>query len=113
MSPAGLEALGGRTNATLPPPAVGPGVAAYGIGAVPWYQLSPGLANATGLNVGMPIPQMPEPKVATFTYRNVEVLSALQKLTGKDFDYDVNAWRQWVAQSFNPNPKPARNVPQP
>ena len=27
--------------------------------------------------------------VETFTYRNVEVLNALQKLTGEDFGYDV------------------------
>jgi hypothetical protein len=108
-----LKAMNNSGIVLQSPAAVGPGVVAYGISAVPWYQLTPGVANAAGLNIGMPIPQMPEPKVATFTYRNVEVLTALQKLTGQDFGYDVDAWRQWVAQSFNPNPTPLRRVPQP
>jgi hypothetical protein len=49
----------------------------------------------------------------TFTSRNVEVLAALQRLTGQDFEYDVARWRAWVARSFNPRPAPARRVPQP
>ena len=73
------------------PPAVGHGVVAYGMSAVPWYQLSsPGVAPVWGSPPGSPANQLPEPKVATFTYRNVEVLAALQKLTGQDFGYDVD-----------------------
>ncbi len=96
------------------PPVVGYGVVAYGVSAVPWSQVTPGLAINAGISPGMQLNQgAPEPKVATFTYRNVEVLSALQKLTGEDFGYDVESWNRWVARSFNPNPRPARRVPQP
>jgi hypothetical protein len=108
-------ALKAMTNSGIvlqTPPAVGPGVVAYGMTAVPYYQL-PGLPGPAGLPLGAPINQMPEPKVATFTYRNTEVLTALQKLTGQDFGYDVAAWRNWVARSFNPHPEPVRRVPQP
>jgi hypothetical protein len=108
--------LRGMTNGGVvlqSPPAISNGVVAYGVAAVPWYQMTPGVATAAGLNPGVQINQMPEPKVATFTYRNVEVLAALQKLTGQDFGYDVDAWHKWVSQSFNPNPRPARRVPQP
>ncbi len=125
LSPAGAMMMGGAgpgpslkamTNSGIvlqSPPVVGPGVAAYGLSAVPFYQMTPGVAGPAGLLPGVQINQMPEPKVATFTYRNTEVLNALQKLTGQDFGYDVGAWRSWVARSFNPNPKPVRRVPQP
>ncbi len=114
MGPApALKALNSSGIVVQTPPAVGPGVVAYGMSAIPWYQLSsPGVAASLGLTPGSR-PSLPEPKVATFTYRNVEVLSALQKLTGQDFGYDVTSWKRWVARSFNPNPKPSRLVPQP
>jgi hypothetical protein len=108
-----LKALNNYGFVVQSPPAVGPGVVAYGIAAVPWYQVTPGVASSAGIPLGMPIPQMPEPKVATFTYHNTEVLAALQKLCGQDFGYDTAAWREWVARSFNPNPTPVRRVPQP
>jgi len=65
-----------------------------------------------GAVAGTQIP-VPEPRVVPFTYRNVEVLAALQKMTGEDFGYDESAWRNWIAHKFNPNPKPSRRVPQP
>ncbi len=37
------------------------------------------------------------PKVVTRYARNDAVLDALVELTGKDFDYDVNAWKAWYA----------------
>ena len=46
-----------------------------------------------GPSIGSQINTQPEPRVVTFTYRNTEVLAALQKLTGQDFDYDIAAWR--------------------
>lgn len=125
LSPAGAIMMGGAgpgpalkamTNSGIvlqQPPVVGPGVVAYGMSAIPYYQMTPGTGGLAGLQPGVQINQMPEPKVATFTYRNTEVLNALQKLTGQDFGYDVDAWRDWVARSFNPNPKPVRRVPQP
>ncbi len=95
------------------PPLVSNGAVAYGMMAVPYYAMGSPSTGPTGLNLGAPLKGGPEPKVVTFTYRNVEVLAALQKLTGQDFGYDVDSWRRWVARSFNPNPKPARRVPQP
>jgi len=89
-------------------PVVSQGVVAYGTVSVPGYAM-PGL----GLTTGAQIPTQPEPRVVTFTYRNTEVLAALQKLTGQDFGYDVAAWRQWVSRDYNPTPRPARRVPQP
>ena len=107
-----IKALNSSGVVIQTPPAVGPGVVAYGVAAIPWYEMNPGVAASLGLTPGSRAP-VPEPKVATFTYRNVEVLTALQKLTGQDFGYDVASWNRWVARSFNPNPKPARRVPQP
>jgi hypothetical protein len=46
-------------------------------------------------------------------YRNQEVHDALVTLTGKDFGYNIDAWKSWLARDFNPNPDPARRVPQP
>jgi hypothetical protein len=94
--------------AILTPPAVSQGVVAYGVMSAPYYNLP-----VTPFDLGGQIQPRAEPRVVTFTFRNVEVLSALQKLTGKDFDYDVQAWRKWVSRGFNPNPTPARRVPQP
>jgi hypothetical protein len=59
-------------------------------------------------------PRLPEPGVATVTYKNVEVLKALEKLTGQDFGYDSEAWANWFSRSANTNPsKKTRKVPQP
>jgi hypothetical protein len=94
--------------AVLTPPAVSQGAVAYGSMSVPFYEMP-----AAGiLDVGTQIRQ-PEPRVMTFSYRNVEVLSALQKLTNEDFGYDMHAWRDWVSRKYNPNPRPARRVPEP
>ncbi len=94
--------------ALLTPPVVSQGAIAYGVTTTgPLYGPSLGLGT-----VGAPIRQ-PEPRLVTVTYRNVEVLAALQKMTGQDFDYDIDAWRQWVAHDFNPAPKPARRVAEP
>ena len=89
-------------------PVVAPGVVAFGTVSTPAYGL-PGL----GLTTGAQINTQAEPRLVTFTYRNTEVLAALQKLTGQDFDYDIVAWRRWVSREYNPTPKQARRVPQP
>ncbi len=84
------------------------GSVAYGVTTTgPLYGASLGLGT-----VGVPIRQ-PEPRLETFTFRNVEVLAALQKMTGQDFGYDIDSWRHWVAHDFNPAPKPARRVTEP
>jgi len=97
-------AMNNNNAVVLTPPAVSNGVVAYGATGVP-----------TGLvlgNVGAQIRQ-PEPRAVTFSYRNEEVLSALQKMTHQDFGYDIQAWRDWVSRQYNPEPRPARRVPQP
>jgi hypothetical protein len=92
------------------PPAVSNGAIAAGMGVIPYYA-APSLV--PGGNYAGPGRPIQDAHVETFTYRNVEVLGALQKLTGQDFGYDVDAWRRWVTRSFNPHPHPARRVPQP
>jgi hypothetical protein len=93
--------------AFMTPPVVGQGVVAFGTVSTPAYAVPPIGA------VGATINTQPEPRVVTFTYRNTEVLAALQKLTGQDFDYNVAAWREWVSRTYNPTPKASRRVPQP
>ena len=99
------------TLAYLTPPAMAPGVVAYGGFSVPYLsqdQLTGGMLGALP-----PSGRGPVPRLATYTYQNVEVLGALIKLTGQDFGYDDSAWRRWINRSFNPNPKPVRQIPQP
>ncbi len=89
------------------PPAVGPGAVAYGGFSVPNYWLMQG----TGLNVAPE--SRPDARVATFVYQNSEVRSALAKLTGKDFGFDVATWREWLRRTFKQRAAPARKLPQP
>jgi hypothetical protein len=51
--------------------------------------------------------------MVSYTFQNTEVLAALVKLTGQDFGYDGAAWRRWLRTSFQPEPVPAKRVPQP
>jgi hypothetical protein len=91
------------------PPVVSQGAVAYGIISAPIYAFPYGV----GFNPGAQINTTPEPRLLTFTFRNVEVLAALQKLTGQDFGYEVDQWRNWVSHDFNPAPAKARKVAQP
>jgi hypothetical protein len=108
--PAGFAplAMNGNSAAILTPPAVSRGVVAYGVMSAPYANLP-----IMPFDLGGQIPPRAEPRVVTFTFRNVEVLSALRKLTEQDFDYDVRSWRKWVSRDFHSNPTPARRVPQP
>jgi HEAT repeat protein len=101
-------AYNGSNIALQTPPVVSQGAVAYGIVTAPFYAPSLGLGN-----VGAQINNQPEPGVVTFTYRNVEVLAALEKMTGQDFGYDIAAWRHWASREFNPAPKPTRRVVEP
>ncbi len=101
-------AVNQSSMAVMTPAVVAPGVVARGFISAPWYDWPPGV----GFNLGRQIPA-PDLQVATYQYRNAEVLSALEKLTLQDFGYDVESWRAWMSRSFNPRPKPLRRVPQP
>jgi hypothetical protein len=93
------------------PPVVGGGAVAYGATSVPY-----GLPGGVGVSIGgggVQNDNRADVRVATYTYRNVEVLAALEKMTGKEFGYDIGEWHRWVSHEFNPAPKPARRVPQP
>jgi hypothetical protein len=100
----------GSALAVQTPPAVSQSAVAYGMMSVPY-----GIQSGVGVSIGggTQADTRPDLHLATFTYRNVEVLAALQKLTGKDFGYDIGPWRDWVSREFNPRPRPARRVPQP
>ena len=107
-----MMAFNGSSIAYLTPPAVGPGVVAYGAVSAPFY--NPAQLNGNNmLGVGSGPNRGPTLRAVTFSYENTEVLAALVKLTGQDFGYDAAAWRRWIKASFNPNPKPVRQVPQP
>ena len=87
--------------AFMTPPLVSSGAVAYGVTSGPTYGATTFAAGgpAGGLTI-----RAPEPRVVTYTFRNVEVLSALQKLTGRDFGYDIPSWKRWIAHDFNPRP---------
>jgi HEAT repeats len=109
-----LMALNQNWAAYLTGPVVGPGVAAYGATSVPYYGSPPPFFGGGLMSVGGGgSSRAPTPKVATFTYRNTEVLAALTRLTGQDFGYNMGAWKRWMKLSFNPHPNPVRQVPQP
>jgi hypothetical protein len=108
--------------------AVGPGVVAFGASAVPAYPLPPLPSEMAFVTGGTPPPAAslgvsaggglnasrgPVPRMVSYTFQNTEVLAALVKLTGQDFGYDGAAWRRWLRTSFQPEPVPARRVPQP
>jgi hypothetical protein len=93
-------------------PAMAPNAVGYGATSVPMIGGTP-LGGGTYLGMGAAPNRGPQPRYVTYTYQNLEVRNALQKLTGQDFGYDDAAWRRWIKTSFNPNPTPVRQVPQP
>lgn len=118
--PGALMAFNGSSAAYLTGPVVGPGVVAFGATVVPYtFALDP-FNNGAPITLGdgmgprfVGADKGPQPQIMTFTSQNVEVFSALNRLTGQDFGYDVDAWRAWVSRSFNPKPVPDRKAPQP
>ncbi len=103
-----LMAYNGSSAAYLIPPVMGQNAVAFGATSGP-------LISGPSLSIGgAPSGNRGSiPRLMPFTYRNVEVLNALIKLTGQDFGFDVDTWKRWVKTSFQPNPTPARRVPQP
>jgi hypothetical protein len=97
---------GGQSIPVLTGPVVGPGVVAYGGTSIPAYALPSSTFSAGAV-------KQPEPKYVPVLRRNVEVWSALVKLTGKDFGYDISTWRDWMSTSYRPEPTSPKRVPQP
>jgi hypothetical protein len=89
--------------------AAAPGVIAFGAGAPP-FALGSGFDVSIGSGGRS---QGYQPRFVTYTYRNIEVLNALQKLTGQNFGFDVAAWKHWVNTSFRAESAPSRRVVQP
>jgi hypothetical protein len=89
-------------------PVVAPGVIAFGATSVPLYGYA-------GSNPSAGRPQQPsfQPRFVRSVSRNPEVLEALQRLTGRNFGYDVATWQRWLSSSTDPEPEPVRRVPQP
>jgi hypothetical protein len=94
-------------------PAVAPGVVAYGVTSVPggYAGLSNGASFSFGPDGGSP--RGPTPKVVAIEHQNVEVLAALNKMTGRNFGFDVVTWKRWVTTSFRIDQGPTRRVPEP
>jgi hypothetical protein len=99
--------------AYLTAPAVGPGAVAYGGTVGPFFPYANSPVGGPGMTAGTQSSAVPEPRLATFSFQNLEVLTALQKLTRQDFGFDIDAWRVWVNREFNANARPARRVAQP
>lgn len=116
-----LIAYNGSSAAYMTGPVVAPGAVAYGafvvpntIGLDPYSGAPLSVGNGMGPTGGtIGADRGPQPQLMTFTSQNVEVRTALNRLTGQDFGYDVPAWRNWVSRFFNPRPDPVRKAPQP
>lgn len=120
-----LIAYNGSSAAYMTGPVVGPGAVAYGAFVVPnvigfdpsngGAPISAGDGVTPGgmLGAGVGADRGPQPGLVYITSQNVEVRTALSKLTGQDFGYDVAAWRAWTSRFFNPRPDPIRRAPQP
>ncbi|MBL9123167.1 MAG: HEAT repeat domain-containing protein [Planctomycetaceae bacterium] len=65
-----------------------------GIGAT--FGKGPGGTGGGGLSVGQSV------RTEYRTIQNPEVLDALIKLTGNNFEHNVNAWKAWFAQQKKP-----------
>lgn len=108
-SGSGMSITSGRSIPVLSGPVVGNGVIAFGATSTPISNFGGGYnVNISGGGNSGPTPQYVEVK-----HRNVEVLTALMKLTGQDLGYDVAAWKRWLATAYRPDTSPAKRVPQP
>ncbi len=63
-----------------------------------------------------PSPPVPRRVVRPYQHRNIEVLAALERLTGTNLGYDVASWNRWLRTEYRApaeQERPARLVPQP
>lgn len=104
-----------RSVPVLTGPVVGPGVVAYGATSIPFYSGASigggGVMGAGG--AGMVPESRPAVRNITIAHPNHDVLAALETLTGRNFGFDLAAWRGWLATDFRVEDKPARRVRQP
>ena len=124
-SPGFFLSANGSSFAVMTPPIVGPGVVANGAIGVPWFYDGVALGAVPPGMISPNIPAMtpgastyspnrgPVPRIVAVPYENLEVHDALVRLTQRDFEYNVSAWRAWMNREFNPNAVPVRKVPQP
>jgi hypothetical protein len=110
---------GGPSIPVLTGPAVAPGAIAFGVQAVPIYQCTgqgTGFAFGSGGGAVAQTPPVPTQVVRTYAHQNVEVLAALERLTGKNFGFEVEVWGRWLRNEFRlpvAEDRPERRVPQP
>jgi hypothetical protein len=97
-------------------PVVGPGVVAFGGTSVPFYSgatLGTGGVVPGGDLSGPATKNVPVVRTITIAHPNHDVLAALEKLTGRNFGFNLDAWQHWLATEFSVEGKPTRRAPQP
>ncbi len=118
VAPGGINpAFGNYTSSAyvVPTPAVvAPGAVAFGAVGVP---LVNGVAlggGGGGLSLGGGTNEVKYlPRIVAIDHPNVEVRSALTRLTGQDFGFDSATWKRWASSSFRSDRTPARRVVSP
>ncbi|MCE9552402.1 MAG: hypothetical protein K8T91_03370 [Planctomycetes bacterium] len=71
--------------------------------------ISPTFSRDANGNGGAGLSSGGGPKIVIRSLHNDEVLAALVKLTGQDFDFDVNGWKSWFAANKQEK-QPAANA---
>jgi hypothetical protein len=95
-------------------PVVGPGVVAFGATSIPFYSgASIGGGGAMVGGGGAAVDPRPIVRNITIAHPNHDVLAALETLTGRNFGFDVTAWRRWLATDFRAEDRPTKRAPQP
>ncbi len=106
----------GQTNrsvAVITETKAAPGAVAFGVASVPISQYYQGIGLTVGSQASRPVPRQ---VVRPYYQPNVEVLSALQQLTGENFGYDIQTWQRWIRAEFRlpePEVRAERQIPQP
>ncbi len=97
--------MSGVPYGVVPQAVVGPGVVAYGAAPLGAY--------GAGANSMIPPPRSTSYRFEREVFYNVEVLNALKKMTGQDFQFDGVAWKNWITAKFQADKKPSRKAPEP
>ena len=89
-------------------PVVGPGAVVFGSSSVPFLS-----GASIGSGGGGLVEAPPVRRTVVNPIPNPEVLEALESLTGRNFGYDLPAWRAWLRTAFRLEAAPVRHVPEP